>query len=108
MMPYPLIGQIGLTINGFDLNLSQASLQKGEKKIQLTPKECKLLALLMQNAGQVVSRKMLMKNVWETSYLGDTRTLDVHICWLRQKVEDDPKDPHIILTKRGQGYLLNI
>jgi len=54
----------------------------------------------------VVSRKTLMKHVWETDYLGDTRTLDVHICWLRQKVEPDPKYPQHILTRRGQGYTL--
>ncbi len=95
-----------LTANGLSLNLTRASLKKGEKEVHLTPKECKLLAVLMQNAGQVVSRKTLMKHVWDTDYLGDTRTLDVHICWLRQKVEEDPKIPQYILTKRGQGYTL--
>jgi DNA-binding response OmpR family regulator len=62
----------------------------------------------MQNAGKVVSRKSLMKHVWDTDYLGDTRTLDVHICWLRQKVESDPRMPEHILTKRGQGYTLRV
>jgi DNA-binding response OmpR family regulator len=95
-----------LTANGLSLNLTKASLNHGGKEVHLTPKECKLLAVLIQNAGQVVSRKALMKHVWDTEYLGDTRTLDVHICWLRQKVEKDPKMPEYIITKRGQGYTL--
>ncbi|MFQ5576933.1 MAG: winged helix-turn-helix domain-containing protein [Anaerolineae bacterium] len=100
------VDQTTLIVNGFLLNLTRASLLKDDEEIHLTPKECKLLALLMQNAGQVVSRKRLMEQVWDTNYLGDTRTLDVHICWLRQKVEQNPKMPRHIVTKRGQGYLL--
>jgi DNA-binding response OmpR family regulator len=46
--------------------------------------------------------------VWHTEYLGDTRTLDVHICWLRQKIEDNPRIPEMILTRRGQGYELRV
>ncbi len=57
--------------------------------IKITPKEARLLALLMQSPGQVVSRAKIMKEVWHTDYLGDTRTLDVHICWLRQKIEEN-------------------
>ena len=97
-----------LKINDFSLNMAKASLQKDGREIHLTPKEVKVLALLMQNAGQVVSRKTLMNQVWETDYLEDTRTLDVHICWLRQKVEDNPKIPQYIITKRGRGYLLKV
>jgi DNA-binding response OmpR family regulator len=55
-----------------------------------------------------VSRSELMQEVWNTEYLGDTRTLDVHICWLRQKIEDNPRVPEFILTRRGQGYELRI
>lgn len=105
-MPHHSASNTILTTNGFSLNLAKARLRKGDKEVHLTPKECKLLAVLMQNAGEVVSRKTLMKHVWETDYLGDTRTLDVHICWLRQKVEPDPRSPQYILTKRGQGYTL--
>jgi DNA-binding response OmpR family regulator len=49
-----------------------------------------------------------MQEVWNTEYLGDTRTLDVHICWLRQKIEDNPRIPELILTRRGQGYELRV
>jgi DNA-binding response OmpR family regulator len=95
-----------ILVNGFSLDLSASSLRKYDIEIHLTPKECKLMAVLMKNAEKVVSRRILMQEVWDTEYLGDTRTLDVHICWLRQKVEDDPRAPKYILTRRGQGYEL--
>jgi two-component system alkaline phosphatase synthesis response regulator PhoP len=76
--------------------------------IKLFPKEAHLLAVLMQHPGQVVSRATLMREVWQTEYLGDTRTLDVHICWLRQKLEEDPSHPQLLLTQRGVGYELNV
>jgi DNA-binding response OmpR family regulator len=82
--------------------------KNGGGEIHLTPKETKLMALLMKNVGKVVSRSELMQEVWNTEYLGDTRTLDVHICWLRQKIEDNPRVPEYILTRRGQGYELRV
>jgi len=72
----------------------------------LTPKMCQLLATLMQHPNQVISRKDLMGRIWDTVYLGDTRTLDVHIRWLREKIESDPRRPSLLVTKRGIGYLL--
>lgn len=74
----------------------------------LTPKEFKLLHLLMSQPNQVVGRKAIMEKVWETDYLGDTRTLDVHICWLRQKIEVDPSCPQRLVTVRRLGYRLVI
>lgn len=70
----------------------------------LRPKECDLLRLLMRNAGTVVSRTDIMAEVWETDYTADTRTLDVHIRWLREKVEGNPSRPRHIRTVRGVGY----
>ncbi|OQY47754.1 MAG: hypothetical protein B6242_04275 [Anaerolineaceae bacterium 4572_78] len=107
-MSHPDVNGETITTNEFSLNLARASLEKGGEEIHLTPKECRLLALLIQNAGTVVSRRTFMKKVWNTDYIGDTRTLDVHICWLRQKVEDDPSIPSRIVTKRGQGYQLRL
>lgn len=95
-------------IDGMVLDLDKTTLRKNETEIHLTPKETKLMALLMRNVGKVVSRSDLMQEVWNTEYLGDTRTLDVHICWLRQKIEDNPRIPEMILTRRGQGYELRI
>lgn len=70
----------------------------------LTFKECALLKIFMNNGGQVITRKRLMKEIWDTDYLGDTRTLDVHIRWLREKIEDDPSKPVLLRTVRGVGY----
>lgn len=90
------------------LDTEQAVLKKNGSEIHLTPKETKLMALLMENVGKVVSRSELMQAVWNTEYMGDTRTLDVHICWLRQKIEENPRIPELILTRRGQGYELRL
>jgi DNA-binding response OmpR family regulator len=93
---------------GMVLNVERSILRKNGSEIHLTPKETKLMTLLMENVGKVVSRSELMQAVWNTEYLGDTRTLDVHICWLRQKIEDNPRIPELILTRRGQGYELRV
>ena len=97
-----------LYVGDMTLDLETATLRKNGSEIHLTPKEMKVMALLMQNVGKVVSRSVLMQEVWDTEYLGDTRTLDVHICWLRQKIEEDPRIPEYILTRRGQGYELRV
>jgi DNA-binding response OmpR family regulator len=62
----------------------------------------------MEHAGEVIERKELFRMVWETDYAGDTRTLDVHISWLRQAMEEDPRNPRYIKTVRGEGYRLDI
>lgn len=72
----------------------------------LTPKELNLLHLLMERDGRILSRKEIMEQVWNTDYLGDTRTLDVHIRWLRQKIEAKPSQPLYLKTIRGEGYML--
>jgi DNA-binding response OmpR family regulator len=92
-----------LTLEGHRLYLGN-----GQPLIKITPKEAHLLALLMQSPGQPVSRAKIMREVWQTDYLGDTRTLDVHICLLRQKLEADPARPQLLLTRRGVGYELNV
>ncbi|MCS7055998.1 MAG: response regulator transcription factor [Thermoflexales bacterium] len=79
-------------------------LRKRNEEIYLNPKLSKLLQLFMQRQGEVLPRKLLMQQVWETDYLGDTRTLDVHIRWLREAIEDNPTEPAYLRTVRGQGY----
>jgi DNA-binding response OmpR family regulator len=74
----------------------------------LTFKECDLLNLFMNNGGEVITRKRLMKEVWDTDYLGDTRTLDVHVRWLREKIEDKPSEPTLLRTVRGVGYRFEV
>lgn len=83
---------------------SDGTLRKKLEEKYLNPKLSKLLQLFMQQPGEVLTRKFLMQQVWDTSYLGDTRTLDVHIRWLREAIEDDPTDPVYLRTVRRQGY----
>ncbi len=97
-----------LSIGNISLDLENHRVMRGSKSFSLTPKEFFLLRLLMSKAGQTISRKTLMKEVWETDYLGDTRTLDVHIRWVREKVEDNPSRPLRLITVRGLGYKYNL
>ncbi|NOZ29286.1 MAG: response regulator transcription factor [Chloroflexi bacterium] len=96
-----------LQAGGLVLDPAVRMVQGARGKQKLTPKECDLLAVLMRRAGEVVTRQELMEAIWNTRYVGDTRTLEVHICWLRKKIEADPKKPQYIVTVRGQGYRLN-
>jgi two-component system response regulator RegX3 len=72
--------------------------------IQLTPKEFQLLELLLSRKGRLLTRQLLIEEVWGPDYFGDTKTLDVHVKRIRQKVEDDPHRPRHLLTVRGLGY----
>ena len=73
-------------------------------ELDLSRKEFDLLAELMRHAGQVVTREDLMAEVWDTNWFGSTKTLDVHVGWLRRKLGDDPADPTYIETVRGVGF----
>lgn len=78
------------------------------KESQLTPKLTFLLKMLMRHPGEVIERERLFRDVWKTDYTGDTRTLDVHISWLRQAIEEDPRNPRFLKTIRGVGYRLDV
>jgi two-component system response regulator VicR len=86
------------------LNLDTRQVFKGNTLLELRYKEFELLSLLMSQPGQVVSRAEILDQVWGTDWLGDTRTLDVHIRWLREKIEHDPSQPRYVQTVRGVGY----
>jgi len=79
---------------------------KNGRPLPLTPKATRLFAVLIRHAGEALSRNFLVREVWETDWTGDTRTLDVHIRWLRQRIEDDPSHPVYLRTIRGLGYCL--
>jgi two-component system, OmpR family, response regulator len=85
-----------------DLNRHRV-ISKGQT-LELTAKEYDLLVFLAQNESYVFSREQLLEKVWDYDFAGDTRTVDVHIRWLRQKIEDDPANPIHLLTVRGTGY----
>jgi DNA-binding response OmpR family regulator len=72
--------------------------------IELQPKQFDLLTYLVRNRGTVLTRDQLLQNVWGYDYVGDTRTVDVHVRWLREKLEEDPANPRLIQTVRGVGY----
>ena len=76
---------------------------RGEQR--LTPKLAQLLQEFLRYPNEVVTRVQLMQNVWKTDYIGDTRTLDVHIRWVREVLEMDPAKPELLLTVRGRGYV---
>ena len=77
---------------------------KADQELMLRQKEYELLSLLLSRPGEVITRAEFFDKVWGTDWLGDTRTLDVHIRWLREKIEDDPSQPRLIQTVRGVGY----
>jgi|SRR5581483_2873786 DNA-binding response OmpR family regulator len=76
----------------------------GSEELHLSHKEFDLLAELMRNQGAVLSRDLILTKVWGYEFFGDKRTVDVHIRWLREKIERDPSDPQRIITVRGVGY----
>jgi len=80
----------------------------GNKKTRLTPRLFVLMESLMRKPGEILLREDLYRTLWETDYLGDTRSLDVHISWLRKAIEEDPRHPEFIKTERGIGYRLEV
>lgn len=77
------------------------------REARLTPRLCHLLQVLLLHSGEAVDRQRLFSEVWDTQYTGDTRTLDVHISWLREALEEDPRQPQFLKTIRGIGYRLD-
>jgi DNA-binding response OmpR family regulator len=90
------------------LDLERRFVRCQNREAHLTPRLTRLLRMLMENPGEVIDRKYLFRRVWRTDYTGDTRTLDVHISWLRQAIEEDPRIPKFLKTIRGVGYRLDV
>jgi len=93
-----------ITVKGMVVNLDNRSVQVNGKDINLTAKEFDLLHLFIVNKGKVFSREQLLDTVWKYDYMGELRTVDVHIRRLREKIEPDSAQPEYILTKWGFGY----
>ena len=93
-----------ITVGALELNLTSFQAYKAGQPLPLRHKEFELLALLMSRAGDTITRAEIFDQVWGTDWLGDTRTLDVHIRWLRERIEDEPAHPAYIQTVRGVGY----
>jgi DNA-binding response OmpR family regulator len=86
------------------LDLTRREARLDEKPLPLKPKEFELLVFLVQHRGQALSREFLLSRVWGWEFVGGTRTVDVHVHWLREKIEPDPARPVRIVTVRGSGY----
>jgi len=89
---------------GIRVNFEKSRLEKNGRTVALSERECRLLQYLIECKNDIVSRDELLRHVWGYSASPLTRTVDVHISWLRQKIEDDPSQPQFILTVHGQGY----
>jgi DNA-binding response OmpR family regulator len=99
-----MLQQDELVSNDLQLNLTGRRVFKDSEEIKLSNKEFDLLAELMRNRSAVLSRDLILTKVWGYDYFVDKRTVDVHIRWLREKIEDDPSNPKRIVTVRGVGY----
>lgn len=101
--PEQVIELSGLVIDG-----SSRTVSLNGDLLELRPREFDLLAHLASNPGRVYTRDQLLQDVWGFAYAGDTRTVDVHVRWLRLKIEEDPARPKLLGTVRGVGYRINV
>lgn len=97
-----------LEVGPFKLSVEQQTLTTPWSEKKLTPKLVELMQLFLSNQDQTLERKQIIQAVWKTDYMGDTRTLDVHIRWLRKVVEPQPRKPKYITTVRGVGYCFRL
>lgn len=97
-----------LQVGALQLDPTQRWVRIGNRQTSLTPRLVTLLRILMEHPGEVIEREYLFRTVWDTAYTEDTRTLDVHVSWLRRAIEDDPRNPQHIRTIRGVGYRLDM
>ena len=104
--PQPVVGQGALKIGDLEIDIGRHQTFCRNLPLDLTPKAFDLLVFLARNKGFVFSREQLLDKVWGYDYAGGTRTVDVHIRWLRKKIETDPAHPRHLLTVRGAGYKL--
>jgi len=97
-------GDSPLTAGNLQIDLLRHEVKLDNHEISLKPKEFELLLFLMRNQGQVFSRDQLLEQVWGWEFLGGSRTVDVHVRWLRSKIEKEPEQPTRIITVRSVGY----
>ena len=93
-----------LAFGDLEINLTRREVTRDGQVLALKPQEYDLLLFFAQHRGQMLSREFILERVWGWDYVGDSRTVDVHVRWLRQKIEKDPASPQRIVTVRGGGY----
>jgi DNA-binding response OmpR family regulator len=92
-----------LVVQDVTLDPQAQRVWRGDQEIELSRKEFELLQALMRRAGETVLRSELMREVWDTTFYTSSKTIDVHLGWIRRKLGDDARRPHLITTIRGQG-----
>ena len=103
-LPTETLGERLISFGEFELDLDRHVLSRSGEQIAMRPKEYELLAYLAQRAGKTFTRDRLLNDVWDISYAGGTRTVDVHVRWLRSKIEAAGDAPRHLITVRGAGY----
>lgn len=101
----PAPGTSTITCGPITLDPENRVLYRDNEEHRLTPKEASLLLTFLRHRGEVLTRQFLMKTVWDTDFIADTRTLEVHVHWLRAKIERDGRKPSLLHTVRGVGYV---
>jgi DNA-binding response OmpR family regulator len=102
--PEPNAPQEVLVFNNLNINLTRREVLLDGQVLALKPQEYDLLLFFAEHKGQMLSREFILERVWGWDYIGDSRTVDVHVRWLRQKIEENPAEPKRIVTVRGGGY----
>jgi DNA-binding response OmpR family regulator len=100
----PDSAQPSLVFDNLTIDLTRREARLDGQPLTLKPKEYDLLLFMAQHRGQALSREFILAQVWDWDYVGDSRTVDVHIRWLREKIERDPGSPSRLVTVRGAGY----
>lgn len=93
-----------LDFGNLQIDMTRHEIKIDDKVVAFKPKEYELLTFFAQHQGQVLSREFILERVWGWDFIGDSRTVDVHVRWLREKIEQDPGNPRRIITVRGAGY----
>ncbi len=93
-----------MIFDNLKIDMTRREITVDDKVVAFKPKEYELLTFLAQHQGQVLSREFILERVWGWDFIGDSRTVDVHVRWLREKIEPDPANPKRIITVRGAGY----
>lgn len=93
-----------LEFGNLRIDITRREITVNGEVVAFKPKEYELLTFLAQHQGQVLSREFILERVWGWDFIGDSRTVDVHVRWLREKIEHDPANPRRIITVRGAGY----
>jgi DNA-binding response OmpR family regulator len=100
------VGRAPLKVGRVEVDLAGHRVTRNGKPVAIKPKAFELLAFFLRNPGQVFNRQQLLERVWGSDFPGETRTVDVHVHWLRAEIEPDPGQPQFLQTVRGVGYVL--